>query len=157
MARDLGLPEEMIKLCTTSSAYHVALKEMKSLGLLTGSAESLTKAVGERFAEVSKDLRKIALLGLASRGAVAAAAPASTNAALAGRRARATAGARAVMDSSDVAGGGITAAAAPALRTIEGGGESSEVAALLGADTSGSAAGATAAPLVAQARVASSR
>lgn len=127
MARRLGLPKELVELCTTGSAYHAALKEMVvgREDLEEYSKGKLTEDVTKRFAEVKKDLRRITSFG---------------------------SGIRAVATEEILVGfeEGVTAAAAPALRRIEGGGKSQEVADLL-ATTSGNVASAVAAPLATRA------
>lgn len=123
-ARELGLPEELVKLCTTSSAYHIALKEI--IADHKYSKAELIESVTERFAKVTKDLHRITSFGSRTTAAVSLRSEGATAAASDATR-------------------GVTAAAAPTLRAIEGGGASLEVAALLG-----DVAHAVAAPLAEQ-------
>lgn len=81
-ARGLGLPKEMIELCTTSSAYHRALQEMMAepgYAVKEYSKEALIKDAEERFAKVTRDLHRITSFGSRPAEAVvpraAAAAP----------------------------------------------------------------------------------
>ena len=124
MARGLGLSEETIELCTTGSACHKALKEMvaKRKDSETYPKEKFIEDVAKRFAEVTRDLRRITGFGADVRTV--------TTCEIGGSRAE------------------VVAAAAPTLRAIRGGEESREVSALLG----GVIASASAAPLVTRAR-----
>ena len=143
MARRLGLPKEMIELCTTSSPYHIALKEMVAgrEDLETYLKEKFIEDVTNRFAEVTKDLRRITGFGTGVRAITVD----EISMGLSGGEAEVAAAPEAVGGAAMVA---EELGAAKNLRVIEGGEESLEVSDLLAA-ASGSVESAVAAPLAA--------
>jgi hypothetical protein len=110
-ARRLGLPKEMIELCTTSSAYHRALQEMMAepeYAVKEYSKEAVIKDATERFAAITRDLHRITSFGSEKiRGAMPAEAVAAPIL-------RVVDGSNAPHDIARLLGGDVThAAAAP--------------------------------------------